>query len=85
MLSLIKDFSNAYSQRLAQDRNNNGSNTVVSSNPYQSTQQATTDMASIALRNTINIPPTLLVLPGTVVNVMVARDVSFQNVYELVE
>ena len=85
MLSLIKDFSNAYSQRLAQDRNNNGSTNVVSSNPYQSTQQATTDMASIALRNTINIPPTLLVLPGTVVNVMVARDVSFQNVYELVE
>ena len=84
MLSLIKDFSNAYSQRLAQ-QNNSGNNNSMNSNPYQATQQAGNDMAGIALRNTINIPSTLLVLPGTVVNVMVARDVSFENVFTLID
>ena len=42
-------------------------------------------MAAEALRNSINIPPTLVVLPATVVNVMVARDVSFENVFNVVE
>lgn len=76
MLSLIKDFSQAYSSKAAGTSNNNSSN-------YGSTQQATQDMASEALRNSINIPPTLLVLPGKSVNVLVARDVSFESVYEL--
>lgn len=76
MLSMIRDFSTAYSQKAA------GTNS--STNNFSYTQQATQDMASEALRNTINVPPTLSVLPGTVVNVMVARDVSFQNIYRLV-
>ena len=82
MLSLIKDFSGAYARKLAQDKSGDGSGNT---NSYNSTQQATNDMAGIALRNTINIPPTLIVLPGTVVNVMVARDVSFENVYNLAD
>lgn len=81
MLSLIKDFSQAYSQRVA-----NSSNTAATAaQPYSNTQQATQDMAAEALRNSINIPPTLVVLPATVVNVMVARDVSFENVFNVVE
>ena len=81
MLSLIKDFSQAYSQRVA-----NSSNTgATAAQPYSNTNQATQDMASEALRNSINIPPTLVVLPATVVNVMVARDVSFENVFSVVE
>ncbi|HHW4672910.1 MAG TPA: type IV secretion system protein VirB10, partial [Xylella fastidiosa subsp. pauca] len=81
MLSLIKDFSQAYSQRVA-NRSNTGT-TVIQ--PYANTTQATQDMGAEALRNSINIPPTLVVLPATAVNVMVARDVSFENVFNLVE
>lgn len=84
MLSLIKDFSGAFARKLASD--NSGDNSGNSNqNSFNSTQQATNDMAGIALRNSINIPPTLIVLPGTVVNVMVARDVSFENVYTLID
>ncbi|EWG13444.1 type IV secretion system protein VirB10 (plasmid) [Xylella fastidiosa subsp. morus] len=81
MLSLIKDFSQAYSQRVA-NRNNTG---VTVNQPYANTTQSTQDMGAEALRNSINIPPTLVVLPATAVNVMVARDVSFENVFNLVE
>ncbi|MCD8459787.1 type IV secretion system protein VirB10 (plasmid) [Xylella taiwanensis] len=86
MLSLIKDFSQAYSQRVA-NRSNTGNSgaTVTVTQPYANTTQATQDMAAEALRNSINIPPTLVVLPATTVNVMVARDVSFENVFNLVE
>lgn len=81
MLSLIKDFSQAYTQRIA-----NSSNTVATATqPYSNTNQATQDMATETLRNSINIPPTLVVLPAKIVNVLVARDVSFENVYSIVE
>lgn len=39
------------------------------------------DMASKALENSINIPPTGYVLPGTVLNVIVAHDIDFSSVY----
>lgn len=39
------------------------------------------DMASRALENSINIPPTGYVLPGTVLNVIVAHDIDFSSVY----
>lgn len=76
MMSMIRDFSSAYSQK--------ATGTTGTAN-YGYTQQATQDMAGEALKNSINIPPTLTVLPGTVVNVMVARDVSFENLYNLVD
>lgn len=82
MISLIKDFSQAYSQQMA--RSSSGSGTTTQPN-YQNTQQASQDMSTEALRNSINIPPTLYVRPATVVNVLVARDISFSNVFELVE
>lgn len=77
MLSLIQDFSQALANR-QRDSMNSGPT-------YNNSQQAAQDMASEALRNSINIPPTLYVRPATVVNVMVARDVSFENVYALVK
>lgn len=81
MLSLIKDFSAAGSERWARASNTTNNNNTA----YQNSQQAVQDMASEALRNSINIPPTLQVLPATVVNVMVARDVSFEQVYGIIE
>jgi len=75
MLSFIKDFSTAVTQRA------NSSNSQV----YNNTTQTTQDMSADALRNSINIPPTLSVLPATPVNVMVARDISFENIYAVVQ
>ena len=82
MLSLIKDFAQAYTQRIA---NNGSSGTSVAVQPYGNTTQATQDMAAEALRSSINIPPTLVVNPATVVNVLVARDVSFESVYDVIQ
>lgn len=74
MMSLISDFSAALAQRTA-GKGEDGSMS------YANTQKTSQDMATEALRSSINIPPTLEVLPGTVVNVLVARDVSFESVY----
>lgn len=75
MLSLIKDFSQIVVNRTS------GSNYGYW--PFGNTSQATENMAVEALRNSINIPPTLVVNPASVVSVMVARDVSFENVYAI--
>ncbi|EGU31281.1 conjugal transfer protein [Vibrio ichthyoenteri ATCC 700023] len=41
------------------------------------------DMASIALENSINIPPTGYVPIGTRLNILVARDIDMSSVYQL--
>jgi type IV secretion system protein VirB10 len=46
--------------------------------------QGSRDVATEALRNTINIPPTVQVAPGARVQVLVARDVDFRSVYRLI-
>ncbi|MDI5545511.1 conjugal transfer protein TrbI, partial [Salmonella enterica subsp. enterica serovar Cerro] len=45
-------------------------------------EQNAEDMASKALENSINIPPTGYVLPGTVITVIVAQDIDFSSVYK---
>jgi type IV secretion system protein VirB10 len=42
------------------------------------------DIATEVLHNTLHIPPTLRVNPGTRIQVMVARDIDFQTVYRLI-
>lgn len=75
MLSLIKDGI-----RMADSsRRNQGGVT------FDSSSDSAEDMATEALKNTINIPPTGYVNQGALVNVMVARDVDFRSVYELVQ
>lgn len=72
MLSLFKDV-------LA-----TGSNAVKKSgNGYNvsNSEQNSEDMASKALDSSINIAPTGYVLPGTVINVVVAQDIDFSSVY----
>ncbi|SUA04963.1 hypothetical protein [Neisseria gonorrhoeae] len=43
------------------------------------------ELATEALKNSINIPPTGFINHGTLINVMVARDVDFGGVYEVVK
>ena len=75
MLSLIDDGLVIVGDRI--NRNN-------SSVTYDNTSDTIESMAAEALRNTINIPPTGYVNQGTLLNIMVARDVDFSTVYELV-
>ncbi|ARR51951.1 hypothetical protein CAY62_21360 (plasmid) [Photobacterium damselae subsp. damselae] len=51
----------------------------------ENTQQGVSDMASEALKNSINIPPTGYVTIGTHLNILVARDIDMSNVYRLVK
>ena len=73
MISFIKDFS----QILV----NNSSPRNNQSVSFENSQKTSESLATETLRNSINIPPTLVVSPATVVNVLLARDVSFENVY----
>lgn len=75
MLSLIDDGLVIVGDKI------NKNNSSVS---YDSTSDTIESMAAEALRNSINIPPTGYVNQGTLLNVMVARDVDFSPVYELV-
>lgn len=78
MISMIGDAGDAFSNR--QNRPS-GSNNHIS---YENTTEAAQQMATEALKNSINIPPTGTINQGTLINIMVARDVDFSNVYELV-
>ena len=75
MLSLIDDGLVILGDRI------NRNHTSVT---YDNTSDTIESMAAEALRNTINIPPTGYVNQGELLNVMVARDVDFSSVYELV-
>ncbi len=72
MLSLIDDLGNS----IAKESNNSNFNLGGTSN-------AASDMAAEALRNSINIPPTLYKNQGEAVAIYLARDLDFRGVYEL--
>lgn len=72
MLSFIQDaFASAAN---ATQKNN-------STYSFDNSESNAENMASKALENTINIPPTGYVLPATVINVIVAQDVDFSSVF----
>lgn len=73
MLSIFQDALAAASNS-AQD--NDSGYTV------HNTEQNVESMAEKALDSTINIPPTAYILPGTVITVIVARDIDFSSVFE---
>ena len=78
MISLISDLSDNLSNRQKSTSGNN--NTIT----YENSSEAAQQMATEALRNSINIPPTGTVNQGSLINIMVARDVDFRSVYEVV-
>ena len=75
MLSVIQDAISATSTRLEGKKE---SNTTI-----ENTTNTTESMAEEALKNSINIPPTATVNQGTIINIMVVRDVDFSSVYGL--
>ena len=77
LLSMIDDAF-ATASNLTQRSHDN--QTIV----YNSTASNANTMAAEALRNTINIPPTLYKNQGERINVFVARDLSFEGVYDVV-
>jgi len=77
MLSLIQDTISAGTSRL-ESTDNGENNTTV-----QATSRTTESMAEKALDSTINIPPTATVPQGTLMNILVVRDVDFGGVYGL--
>ena len=50
---------------------------------FSDSGETTQDMASITLRDSVGIPPTLLKHQGETVNVITARDLDFASVYSL--
>lgn len=77
MISMISDLGDSLSNKSSSGDNNNIT--------YENTSQAAQEMATEALKNSINIPPTGIVNQGSIINVFVARDVDFSNVYDVVK
>lgn len=77
MLSLIEDSISVATSRLEDKESNNGSNNTT----VQSTSKTTQSIAEKALDSTINIAPTATVAQGTILNILVARDIDFGTVY----
>ncbi|SMG61560.1 TrbI/VirB10 family protein [Paraburkholderia susongensis] len=77
MVGLVGDFGQAFANKTV------GSNSATIS--LSNTSQSTQDVATEALRNTINIPPTGYVNQGTITYIYVARDIDFSSQYELVQ
>ncbi|CAB3802685.1 hypothetical protein LMG28614_05673 [Paraburkholderia ultramafica] len=75
MLSLIGDFG----QAVVNAAQRSGGQTLTLNN----TSNSTSEMSTEALRNTINIPPTLYKNQGDRVSIFVARDLDFSDVYGL--
>ncbi|WP_426102957.1 TrbI/VirB10 family protein [Pseudomonas sp. PSPC3-3] len=74
MLSFIQDALKAATTATQ----SSGSNGYTVNNSEQNVES----MADKALNSTVNIAPTGYILPGTVLTVIVARDIDFSNVYE---
>ncbi len=73
LVSIVKDATNYAKGRLSKGPEKNDTETL-SSGP---------NIANILVENYANIPPTLTKNQGEMVNVFVARDLDFSNVYKL--
>lgn len=78
MLSMIQDGFSALSTHLEKDNENGNNNTTVSN-----TTSTAENMMGEILKNTINMPPTATVNQGSIINIMVVRDVDFGGVYKV--
>jgi len=76
MLSFIDDALSTASQKIAWKNNKNVET--------QNIENTSSEMAKIALENSINIPPTAIINHGSLIKIIVPRDVYFDDVYELI-
>lgn len=77
MLSLIDDVGTYVANEASSS--GSGGNQIQ----FGGTAEAAKNASSIALENSINIPPTLVKHQGDHINVFVARDLDFRGVYDL--
>lgn len=77
MLSLIGDGMDMLKNSTSNSSDNNGNIT------YENTTSAMQDMAKTTLDNTINIAPTAVINQGTVISIIVPRNIDFSSVYEV--
>lgn len=75
MLSLVDDVARGITNNTSSNGNNQFN--------FNSTGDATQNMAAEALKNTINIPPTLYKNQGEQVGIYIARDLDFSSVYDV--
>lgn len=75
MLSMVGDIGDWISNKAS-----NGNPNRIQ---FDNTSDGAQDMATEALRNTINIPPTLYKNQGEQVGIYVARDLDFSSVYDV--
>jgi type IV secretion system protein VirB10 len=80
MFSLVDVAGNVAGAALGGSSGGNGS---INSSIYQPGMNAGQQAASIALENSINIPPTITKNQGEFVSIYVARDLDFSGVYDL--
>jgi|WetSurMetagenome_2_1015567.scaffolds.fasta_scaffold01805_2 type IV secretion system protein VirB10 len=81
LLSVITDSlqtGTQVAQEMASKSSGGGSSVV-----YSTSSGNAQSMAAEALRNTINIPPTLYKNQGDRISIFVARDLSFESIYEI--
>lgn len=76
MISLIGDISNGVSKRIGKSH---------SDFTLEESADNLDEMATEALKNSINIPPTGTINQGALLNIMVARDIDFRSVYERID
>lgn len=78
MLSMIQDAISIGTSRLEESNESGDNNTTINN-----TSNTASNMAEEALKGTINIPPTATINQGSIINIMVARDMDFGDVYEV--
>lgn len=78
MLSMIQDAIAVGTNRLEKNDDSGSNNTTINN-----TSNTASNMAEEALKGTINIPPTATINQGSIINIMVARDMDFGDVYEV--
>lgn len=78
MLSMIQDAITLGTSRLEENKESGNNNTTINN-----TSNTASSMAEEALKGTINIPPTATINQGSIIQIMVARNMDFGDVYEV--
>ena len=74
LISMVSDIADNLTSR------SKGNDNIT----FENANTTAEEMATEALKNSINIPPTGYVNQGSLINVMVSRDVDFSKVYEVI-